>query len=92
MNSKDRILDLCWSNSPAVVKRSLALVQEDGYHPALSVATDLNTIKEEAYSSYCFDQGDCNGFSRFLLNINWMELYQLNTIEDKVNYLYDVIS
>ena len=91
LNSKGRLLDLCWANFGVIVKEDKPLIQEDSYHPALSISTDLDTIEDQIETYYCFKKGNYGGFNNYLLNINWIPLYSLTDINDMVQLLYDVI-
>ena len=68
------------------------MIKEDSYHPALMISTDLESTKENAKIHYCYKKGNYGAFNNYLLNVNCIPLYQINKIDEMVEFLYGIIA
>ncbi|XP_049306113.1 uncharacterized protein LOC115066450 [Bactrocera dorsalis] len=92
-NINDRTLDLCFSSIEIYVNSAEAIIDEDKHHPAISIHAEIKAnLKTNVAPTYAFKNADYWGLNYFFLRINWIELYKLVSLDDKVNWLYDKIS
>ncbi|CAG5108235.1 Protein of unknown function, partial [Cotesia congregata] len=94
-NKKGRLLDLCFSNSEVLIERTDPILEEDVYHPALSIQSihvsctaSMKLFKEPQYS---FKKANYIALNDFFLNTNWLELYNIKTVDEKLLGFYEKI-
>ena len=91
-NGYDRLLDRCYCNVDAKVVKSNPLVVEDIHHPALQILMNCNANLKQCNSpSYAFRLADYMAINSLLLRTNWINLYTIETLDDKVNWFYNKI-
>lgn len=92
-NKNDNMLDLCFSSTDIRVKKAEPLTNEDKYHPALKIKLDIQiNLKQNNTPSYSFRNADYQGLNGFFLSTNWVQLYMIDTIEDKINWFYNLVN
>ena len=96
-NCKGKILDLILSNCSTIVASlsqcSSPLVIKDNYHPSIEfdlLNSSLNTINVPNYKFRNFRKANYNIITNNLLQVNWKNVSQDNTIENNISYLYRV--
>lgn len=94
-NSKNNILDLCFSNLPLnIIQPAQPLTKIDIYHPPLIIdILDLkyNTFKEKNNARYMFHRGNYEELNKYLSNIDWQSIFTLESIEDDVSAFYETL-
>ncbi len=92
-NDYNKTLDLCFSNTNIKVTRGDPLIYEDKHHPSLNIRVDtLANLKESKSPKYIFKNANYLDLNGFFLTCNWIELYKLESIDDKVDWFYNVIN
>lgn len=96
INTKNKILDLCFSDLPLEITRSQqTLIKEDNYHPSLSVnILDLNckSFKEKITKRLNFHKADYDAINNYFTNIDWLKVLSHDSIDVSVSKFYDKLS
>lgn len=93
-NANDRILDLCFSNEYINITRcNNPLVPCDTYHPPLESLIKLKEqyLHPQNEIRFNFHKANYGALNNFLLSVNWIDLYNLNDINDIVDRFYSII-
>uniref|UniRef100_A0A6P7HH84 Uncharacterized protein LOC114348719 n=1 Tax=Diabrotica virgifera virgifera TaxID=50390 RepID=A0A6P7HH84_DIAVI len=92
-NQYDSILDLCFSDTYLNLKKAEALMTCDRYHPSLEalILFDNQYISLETNIYYNFHKADYGALNNYLLQINWIELYCLEDVNDILDAFYSII-
>lgn len=92
-NANDRLLDLCFCNTDVTVEKAIPIIDEDRHHPALCIQVNSKAnLKMNNIPTYAFNKADYIALNSFFLKTNWIGLYQLTNLEDKVDWFYTKIS
>lgn len=94
VNSKNNILDLCFSTLPLNVAVSHSpLIKEDVYHPALCIDIldiKLKPFQELRHSRFNFNKCDYTKINTYLKQIDWeIFFFNCNDINKAVEAFYD---
>lgn len=91
-NEHGRMLDLCFSDLNLLINKTDPINQEDAYHPALVVQHKFRTnLKQNDVPTYVFKKADYAALNSFFLSVNWIDLYKLENIDDKVSWFYEIV-
>lgn len=85
-------LDLILSNMDVSVGRGRPIVNEDDYHPALVFdidRSDIKFLKSKKSAKYNFFKADYDSINRDLNTVNWIEILNVNDINDAVDIFYN---
>lgn len=70
-----------------------AISDEDKHHPPLSISIDIKTsLTIQCAPTYVFKKADYVELNRFFLRTNWIELYELESLDGKVRCFYSKIN
>lgn len=93
LNNSGRLLDLCFSSIDTQTERGDSILEEDGHHPALVInICHKANLKPNNKPHYSFKRADFVSLNALFLQTNWIELYKLDSVEDKLNWLYSIIN
>ncbi|CAG5071969.1 Protein of unknown function [Cotesia congregata] len=88
-NYNNNLLDLCFSNVEASIDKALPFVSEDKYHPAFTVYLEFQpNLTPLSPATYSFKKADYHNLNTFYHQVNWIELYETDTVENKVKWFY----
>ena len=91
-NFNNKLLDLCLSNTDISVKKYPSVLPEDKHHPSLNISLNLQTVTQiDNNLYYSFHNGDYGGLNNYLLSINWIQIYALNSLNDKLKTFYRIL-
>lgn len=68
------------------------MLPPDTHHPALNIALNIQyspRVNTEEY--YYYRLGDYGGLNNYLLRINWIHIYEMEFINDKLNLFYIIL-
>ncbi|CAG5078519.1 Protein of unknown function [Cotesia congregata] len=72
--------------------RTDPILEEDVYHPALSIHVSCTaSMKLFKEPQYCFKKANYIALNDFFLNTNWLELYNIKTVDEKLLWFYKKI-
>ncbi|XP_050339492.1 uncharacterized protein LOC126765855 [Bactrocera neohumeralis] len=92
LNIDHKTLDLCFSNAGIVLCKTPAIIEEDKLHPAIDITLEFNThLRPEVSSSYVFKKADYDSLNNFFIRTNWIDLYKIDYIDDKLNWFYQKV-
>lgn len=92
VKENNRTLDLCFGNDDIRVDKADAFVEEDKHHPALSMEIVYQPALIPKLSPfYLFKHGNYALLDLYFLRTNWLDLYRLRSLDDKVSWLYDKV-
>lgn len=93
VNDHGKTLDLCFSNTNIEVTRGDPIIYEDKHHPSLSIRVDtLANLKENSSPKYIFKNANYLDLNGFFLFCSWNRLYELESIDEKVNWFYNALN
>lgn len=94
-NQYNRILDLILSNIPNIeCNRTLGIVNEDPYHPSVSIkfdSNDINFMKLKRQNKFNFFKADYNSINNSLEAIDWHTLLDNLNVNDAVSAFYETL-
>ncbi|XP_017477119.1 PREDICTED: uncharacterized protein LOC108367084 isoform X2 [Rhagoletis zephyria] len=91
-NEHGRMLDLCFSDLNLLINKADPIIQEDAYHPALVVQHKFRAnLKQNDVPTYVFKKADYAALNSFFLGANWIDLYKLENIDDKLSWFYEIV-
>lgn len=88
-NYNNNLLDLCFCNVEASIDKALPFVPEDKYHPGFTVYLEFQpNLTPLSPATYSFKKADYHNLNTFYRQVNWIELYEIDTVENKVKWFY----
>lgn len=92
LNNKGRHLDLCFCSADAQAEKTEPILEEDGHHPAIIIHISRKAnLKPSNKPQYSFKRANYVALNSLFLHTNWIELYKLDSVEDKLNWFYGIL-
>lgn len=94
-NSKNNVLDLCFSNLPLnITQPTQPLLKEDTYHPSILIdILDLKSkqFKEKRCARFIFHKGNYEDINKYFDKINWYEVLSSESIDNDLKTFYGIL-
>lgn len=92
-NNNNKILDLCFSDTDVKVNKADPLISEDNYHPALNILVNIQAnLKQNNSRKLLFNKANYAGLNEYYMSCNWVELFEIEALDDKINWFYNKLN